>query len=184
MLKQIVINGRAVCYTLEYKKVKNINIRVKSDGIVYISASKNVSEKYIQELLVKKSDLILRAVNKFENYASVSNKQFFSESDVKIFIKEYCSKVYPYYEKKGIAFPVIKFRKMTSMWGSCRPHKGILTFNTNLMFSPKECVEYVVWHEFTHFLHSNHSERFYNELSMACPDWKDRKEKLKSINIR
>lgn len=184
MLKQIVLNDRTVCYNLEYKKVKNINIRIKSDGIVYVSAAKVVSEKYIQELLIKKSDFILRAVDKFKNTANVGNKVYFTEAEIKSVINDLCLKVYPYYEKMGIAFPVIKFRKMTSMWGSCRPHKGVLTFNINLMFAPMECAEYVVWHEFTHFLHNNHSDKFYNELSKVCFDWKERKEKLKNINLR
>ena len=184
MLKSIVLNGRTVCYNLERKRVKNINIRIKADGMVYVSASKFVSDSYIEDLLNKKSGFILRAVDKFANVPNMHKEQYYSETELKSIINRLCATVYPYYEKKDIASPVIKFRKMTSMWGSCRPQKGILTFNTNLVYAPLECIEYVVRHEFTHFLQSNHSEKFYGELSKVCPDWKDRKAKLQNIVLR
>ena len=95
-----------------------------------------------------------------------------------------CREVYPYYEKKGVKYPQIKFRKMKSRWGSCHPTKGILTFNTNLIYAPIECVEYVVLHEFTHFLQANHSPKFYEELEQVCPDYKECRRMLKEIYIR
>ena len=94
-----------------------------------------------------------------------------------------CGAVYPYFKARGVKYPQIKFRKMVSRWGSCQPTKGILTFNTNLMYAPKECIEYVVAHEFTHFLQANHSDKFYKELEKICPDRKMRQKQLKEIVI-
>ena len=61
--------------------------------------------------------------------------------------------------------------------------EGILKFNTNLMYAPRECIEYVVFHEFTHFIEANHSARFYSELEKVCPEWKERRKILKNIRI-
>ena len=110
--------------------------------------------------------------------------QYFDEKEIKAVITELCENVYPYYEKRGVDFPVIKFRKMVSQWGNCRSREGILTFNTNLMYAPYECVEYVVHHEFTHFIEANHSARFYAELEKVCPQWKEWRKKLKNIHLR
>ncbi len=93
-------------------------------------------------------------------------------------ITEICEAMYPCYKKYVSDFPQLKFRKMTSRWGSCQPQKNILTFNTLLIEAPVECVEYVVAHEFTHFLEANHSKNFYNKLEKIMPDWKQRKNKL------
>jgi len=41
----------------------------------------------------------------------------------------------------------------------------------------------VVYHEFVHFLHPDHSKRFYDTLSRLLPDWKERKETLKTFHI-
>lgn len=111
-------------------------------------------------------------------------KQYFTEEELKAFILSRCEKYYPHYEKNGIKKPLVRFRSMVSRWGSCNYVKGILTFTTKLMYAPKECVEYVIWHEFTHFLVPNHSKKFYVELEKVCPDWKNCREALKKINIR
>ena len=83
-----------------------------------------------------------------------------------------------------IKYPEIKFRKMVSQWGNCRKEKGILTFNTNLIYAPYECIKYVILHEFTHLLQPNHSSAFYNELAKICPDWKMHRKKLSEISLR
>ena len=124
------------------------------------------------------------ALEKYKNHADKPPERHFSEEEVCMIISDLCNKAYPYFEKFGVKYPVIKFRKMVSRWGSCHPGKGILTFNTNLMYAPYECVEYVVLHEFTHFLVPNHSDKFYEELSKVCPEWKEYRKKLKEIIIR
>lgn len=57
--------------------------------------------------------------------------------------------------------------------------KNILTFNVHLMEYPLPAAEYVVAHEFTHFLQANHSARFYEELARYMPDYKQRERILK-----
>ena len=43
---------------IEYKKIKNIYIRVKSDLNIYVTAPKRVSKKYIYELVANRKDWI------------------------------------------------------------------------------------------------------------------------------
>lgn len=180
MIREIYYLGNKIVYDLEYKKVKNINLRIKSDGTINVSANKRVPENLIEEFVQSKGSFILKAIN---HYSSQVKIQYFSEKDLKEYILDFCDKVYPYFKDKGILYPQIKFKKMVSRWGSCHPKKGVLTFNTNLMYAPKECVEYVVFHEFTHFLQANHSHLFYSELQKICPDWKFKRQKLKSIKL-
>lgn len=75
-------------------------------------------------------------------------------------------------------FPELRFREMTSRWGSCSPARCAVTLNTRLAAVPPECAEYVVWHEFTHFLHPDHSPRFRAALTAFLPDWRRRKARL------
>lgn len=85
-----------------------------------------------------------------------------------------CEAIYPKFQKYGVEFPKLKFRKMISRWGSCQPKRGSLTFNIALIETPMACIEYVVVHEFTHFLQPNHSKMFYTQLTMFMPDWQER----------
>lgn len=184
MNREIILGDRTIKYDLEYKKVKNINLRIKSDCSVCVSANKRVPQKVIDEFIISKADFILRALEKYKNMPVKEQKQYYTEDEVKELTLALCDKVYPYYQKRGVRYPEIKFRKMVSRWGSCHTKKGILTFSTNLMYAPAECIEYVVWHEFTHFLQPNHSTRFYDELAKVCPNWKECRKKLKEISIR
>ena len=73
------------------------------------------------------------------------------------------------------------FRQMVSQWGNCRPSRKILTFNTRLLAAPVRCIEYVVIHEFTHFLYPNHSRGFYDFIAAELPDWKKLQETLQKF---
>ena len=94
-----------------------------------------------------------------------------------------CEAVYPKFQKYGIVFPELKFRRMISRWGSCQPKRGTLTFNMSLIEAPMACIEYVVVHEFTHFMQPNHSKKFYAQLTMFMPDWLERKKLLEKCGI-
>lgn len=73
-----------------------------------------------------------------------------------------------------LEFPVIKIRTMTSRWGSCMPSKHQITLNRRLIHYPIEFIEYVILHEFVHFIQPNHSKAFYNIIEYHMPDYKQR----------
>lgn len=56
--------GRELTYELTRKSVKNINFRVKADGIVYVSASRAVPVGRIEELLAERADFLLGAAER------------------------------------------------------------------------------------------------------------------------
>ncbi len=184
MIKTVEFQNRIIQYDLQYKKVKNINLRITPDGRVHVSANKRVSEQFVDTFVLSKEAFILNAIEQIEKNSKKPQKRYFSKEEIQNVILTICKKVYPYYEHLGIKYPQIKFRSMVSRWGSCHPAKGILTFNINLMYAPNECIEYVVLHEFTHFLHANHSAKFYEELEKVCPDWRACRNRLKEIRIR
>lgn len=184
MFREIILNDTKLKYNLQYKSVKNINLRIKPDGSICVSANKRVPQNAIDEFVISKQTFILNALERLKEISDKPKKQYYTESEVKELINVLCEMVYPYYKERGIKYPKVKFRTMVSQWGNCYPQKGILTFNTSLMYAPHECIEYVVYHEFTHFLQANHSSEFYDELAKVCPNWKMCRAKLKEVNIR
>lgn len=88
---------------------------------------------------------------------------------------------YPQFEKYGIPYPEIKTRKMKARWGSCSYSKKIITFADMLLYVPVEFIEYVVVHEFAHLIEPNHSKNFYRIVEEIMPDWKERKQRLKTF---
>lgn len=184
MIRIVEVNGKTIEYDLQIKKVKNINLRIHSDGRISVSANKWVLKKTIDRFVESKAELIFGVLAKIEEKKLTPRVQYYSDKELKELIIGLCREVFPYFEKKGVEFPAIKFRKMVSQWGNCHPKKGVLTFSKNLMFAPLECIKYVVLHEFTHFLVANHSKEFYTELLRVCPDYKELKNKLNDIKIR
>jgi predicted metal-dependent hydrolase len=93
------------------------------------------------------------------------------------------TELHPTFRKYGVAEPKLMLRDMSSRWASCQPKRGIITLNKRLIETPRNCIEYVVMHEFIHFLHPNHTKKFYDLLSALMPDWKERKDVLESGNV-
>lgn len=73
-----------------------------------------------------------------------------------------------------LPFPEVKIRDMKSRWGSCTPAKNSITLNKKLIHYPFEFIEYVILHEFVHFIQPNHSKAFYHVVENYMPDYKAR----------
>ena len=74
MIREIVLNGRKVCYQLERKEVKNINLRIKADQSIYMSANNCVPDAVLDEFLLSKADYILKALDYYAEMAKYTPK--------------------------------------------------------------------------------------------------------------
>lgn len=81
---------------------------------------------------------------------------------------------------KKVGRPVnrVTVRDTRSRWGSCSS-AGNLSFSWRLVFAPTEVFDYVVAHEVAHLRHMNHSDRFWNLVSILAPDYEIAKEWLR-----
>ncbi|POB13853.1 M48 family metallopeptidase [Halobacteriovorax sp. DA5] len=85
-------------------------------------------------------------------------------------------------EKIGIDLQQsFNIRRMHKRWGSCSKDGGI-TLNLELVCSPVDCIEYVIFHELCHRHEGTHNQRFYDLLATVCPDYRDRKKKLEQCS--
>ena len=234
-IRSVILNGRALHYELVRKSVKNINLRIKPDGKISVSASRAVPVRAIEDFMRSKADFIIRALDACESRAQrVSERRYEDGESFCVFGRELklsvlrgtknqaridggliflsvkdpddtdlkrktltafldglckeeilslCASVYPKFERLGVVFPQIRFRKMTSRWGSCIPKKRALTFNLQLVHATKDAIEYVVYHEFVHFLHPDHSKAFHECLSSFLPDADKRKKELNGLSL-
>lgn len=233
--RQVACENGAISYQLTRKKVKNVNLRIKPDGSVLVSANSRVPVAFIDDFIRQKQEFILSALAKYEEkrelyqdtlkkYISGENYTLFGKNlrlkveesknevvytdGIYIFLKvkdkenfrhkeilmtewlkkyqtavfqELISQTYAKFQKYDVPFPTLKIKTMKSRWGSCQPQKGIITLNSRLTEAPRDSVEYVVVHEFAHFIHPNHSKQFWDFVTMLMPDWKERKKALEKI---
>lgn len=76
----------------------------------------------------------------------------------------------------------MKLRWMKKRWGSC-DSKGQITLNVELIKAPKNCIEYVIVHEFCHLAYLNHSRAFYTLLDKNYPEWRKTKYYLEHFMV-
>lgn len=236
LMREVGVDGENIVFHLERKPVKNLNLRIRRDGIVLVSANQTVSCAEIDRFVRSRSKYVLAALQKFKNvvWLNPQPKKFVSgetfyllgrslrlkvscaeknsiDSDeayiylsvrdssdygikswiVRCFMDQRCKVVfagvmdelYPLVGKYGVKRPEMKIRTLRSRWGSCLVHKGVITLNRRLICAPRCCIEYVMLHELCHFLHPNHSVKFYALLSALMPDWKERKRLLNLVVV-
>ncbi len=221
-------------YTLTRKSVKNLNMRVKPDGMIHVSANRLVPVKYIDNFVLSHEKTLIKALDKYEKirantlqplqYISGEKVRFLGEElhllvevspvegvdkigkflflrvkDTTDFARkekvmkkwlgkmqtevfqDICKEIYPLFQTMGVKYPLVKIRSMKSRWGSCQPQRGIITLNSKMIAAPREAIEYVVLHEFAHFIHPDHSKDFYGLVEELMPDWRERKEMLQDV---
>lgn len=180
MERCVFVCGKEIRYTLERKKVKNINLRVKPDGTVAVSANSRVPVENIDRIVLENGEKILSALARFEEREKKNSlEKEYSKKETEALFRSVLEEVYPIFEKKGVPFPILKIRTMKTRWGSCIPSKKTVTLNARLMNYSRRCIEYVAVHELCHFLEPNHSPRFYARMTEIMPDWQERKAELK-----
>ncbi len=210
------------------KDVIHINIKVRPNCDVILTAPLKTNDEYINYVLKKRANWINKKIDFYiscgtetsppKEYVSGENVNYLGRNyrlkvredeketvklqkgyinlfvknkhnfdNKKLLIREwYYKKAIIHFNKALIKYQKIvnieikniKIRDMKTRWGSCNPKKSYLNLNRELIKKPRECIEYVIFHELTHLIHSTHSKDFYNYLSIYMPDWKRRKNRL------
>lgn len=89
-----------------------------------------------------------------------------------------------YYKVKMNVYPEnFGIRKVKTKWGSCNDTSKTLWFNIELAKKPKECIEYIVVHEFVHLKERSHNKNFILLMNKYYPNWQLRKKQLNELPI-
>lgn len=212
-------DGSEALYELTRKPVKNINLRVKEDGSLRISANPRVSVKRIEEFILSEQEFIRRAQQRLSERREhsvirtdifrwlgreypvrvISNSReaaVLEQNEMRVFTRfperteellrrwvadnfvELCRnlncEVREALKCSGLTPPptVITIKDMKTRWGSCTPAKGHISLNIRLAPYPRQTVLSVVWHEYAHFWHHDHSAGFYAFLEEHFPEYR------------
>lgn len=168
-------------FRLTRKRVKNVNIRVRPDGHVEVSAPARMSLCKVKDFVASKEGWIERARSRL---ASSPQRRAEEATDAEVAewrsVVESCVPVLvgAWEPIMGVRAGKLVYRNMKSRWGSCQPATGRICINVRLALYPPECLEYVVVHELCHLLVRGHGPKFHALMDRLMPDWRARRAKL------
>lgn len=205
----IDINGKTYDVEIIKKGNRNTYVRVKNGKIVVTTnyfVSKNDIIKLIKnnkDSIIKMIDKDSKKREKNDNFYYFGKKYdvIYGFNDIeftqdKIFaydkksLDKYINKnIYEIFSKRlecfynlfeeDIPVPNLKIRKMTSRWGVCNIKNHNVTLNYHLSKYDICCLDYVIVHELSHFIHPNHSSSFWNLVGKYYPNYKMVRKMLK-----
>lgn len=80
---------------------------------------------------------------------------------------------------RSIPYPKLRIRKMTSRWGVCNYKDIVVTLNLELIKREISCLDYVIYHELSHLIEANHSNKFWKVVEENYPNYKNVRRILK-----
>lgn len=170
-----------VAYTLTRRRVRNINLRVRADGSVAVSAAPRVPAAAVDAFVAARADWVRAAQKKAAARRSAEAAvPLPTKAEALAHMQALCRAYYPQFAHccPGGRLPKIAVRDMKTRWGSCSLRTGTLAFSLRLCTMPLPAQEYVVVHEYCHFLHPDHSPAFWAAVEAVLPDYRQRKKLL------
>ncbi len=72
----------------------------------------------------------------------------------------------------------VTVRNQRTRWGSCS-RRGCISLNWRLIQTPDFVRDYIILHELMHVREMNHSNRFWRQVALACPNYLEAERWLK-----
>ena len=169
---------RGVPVFVRRKRIRRINVRIGSDGVVSVSLPLYwTTLRDVEEFLLSKWDWILKARKEVLQRPKVDRTPVSDEEKgalmplLEELTCEWCARL----GEPGVTW---RTRSLKSIWGSCHWQKRVITYNTELARKPRDLVEYVVVHELTHLQAHDHGSRFQSLMDSRLPNWRDLRHAL------
>lgn len=152
-------------YNRKIKELDNNSIFYYLGKPYTIIYNKEIKKYYIEE------DCIIVKDEKMLN-------KFYANECVRVFTKELekYNRYFNYLPKY-----TLKVRKMKTRWGVCNRGNNTVTLNSELLKKDIRLIDYVVVHELSHFKEANHSDKFWYEVSLRYPNYKEARKELNEV---
>lgn len=188
------VDGLEIPVEVTRKRVKNLNLRVRSDGTVTLSIPLRTPHAYAQAFLDRKAAWIAERVRRSAEQEALKTPDGEAPGYIPLWgapvqreaalgehigiddlYRAEVTRVLPDVAARieqiiGVHAARWSVRTMKTRWGSCTPKTGAIRINSRLAAYPPECLEFVVAHELVHLLEPSHNARFHALLDEFYPE--------------
>lgn len=81
----------------------------------------------------------------------------------------------------GLEVVPYKIKNVKSYFGKCLVNRNLIYYNLKLATLDEKFLEYVIFHEYAHFIVPNHSKKFYQVLEILMPEHKKIQKELSKV---
>jgi len=185
----------------QFRKKKNISLRVYPNGTVVIRAPEQLSLNRLRSFVYAHINWISKRLAQLEkdqaqtlnpkrSFCFMGSLSTLAQHDIS------CNEIKAWYRRQALIYlsarcvelqnklPLppgteltIKVRWMKRRWGSCRKD-GRITLNVALIMCPPSLIDYVIVHELAHLLIAAHNKEFYDLLESWLPGSRGFKREL------
>lgn len=153
------------------RALKRENIKKEKDDNFYYFGKKYdiiITPLYDVEFINDK--VYTKSLDSLDKYLRKNMKEIYKER-VDFYYKQFV---------ENIPYPAIKFRTMKTRWGVCNRSNNSITLNNELIKYDIGCLNYVIVHELSHFVHFDHSKEFWTTVEKYYPEYKKYRDMLKN----
>ena len=160
------------------KRIRRYNLRVDSDGTVKLSVPKWWGTLRQAEFFLREKWGWVQKVRGEVLARPAATRAPVTEAELealRTLLGELNATWAARVREEGVSW---KIRKVKSLWGCCHWRDRYITYNAELARAPRDLVEYVVAHEYTHFAVHNHGPKFRALMDERLPGWQTLRKRL------
>ena len=116
------------------------------------------------------------------NTVYIKNKECIRKLFINNFSEYLCNLALSISKELTLSAADYKVKAYKSRWGCCK-RDGTITLNYLLAMLPIELQRYVIIHELCHIVYFNHSKEFWEMVGRFEPQYRIRRNELKSFNF-
>ena len=181
------MSNSPLTYTLRVsKRARRLSMTVHEGGTVVVTAPRYSALETIERFVQSNAKWIMRQLTRLvrvrENKVSLPGGRadyLAHREEARSLITERLAELNRTY---GFDYKRVSIKDTTSRWGSCSRQRN-LNFSYKLLYVPAELRDYVVVHELCHLRYMSHGPRFWELVSRAIPDHKQRRRELRKYSL-
>lgn len=150
--------------------LKKQEIKLKNkDDFLYLGKKYDIVYLNCDNIIIGDNKILINKEFDLDKWLYKEAKKIFKEE------LDYIYNLFPI----DIPYPSLTIRKMKTRWGVCNIKLKKITLNLELIKRDKKYLDYVIAHELSHLIVSNHSKQFWLLVEKVIPNYKELRKEMR-----